>query len=303
MDLKQIEYIVKIAEENNITRAAEKLFITQSALNQQLLKLEKELGTPLFDRSRRSWHPTAAGELYLRTAREMLRMKHNLYHQIEDIANVQNGRLAIGFTPTRGIQMFSSIYPQFHRICPAVRVEPRELSVRQQELLLASEELDIGFMTLLPERQKAGLEYIPLTNEEIFLAVPRTHALAAHSAPPGEPPAVIDLALFKEEPFVLMYQTSTIRELVDELFRDAGFHPRVLFETSNAGTIVTMIQARMCCGLLPAYYVDHSCDDYCCFALPRHPHWEITAAYKKKRYLNKAAREMISLAASYWSTR
>ena len=60
MDLKQIEYILKIAEEQNITHAAEKLFITQSALNQQLLKLEKELGTPLFYRSRTDWHPTPA---------------------------------------------------------------------------------------------------------------------------------------------------------------------------------------------------------------------------------------------------
>ena len=52
MDLRQIQYIVAIAEENNITRAAEKLYITQSALNQQLLKLEKELGVQLFHRSR-----------------------------------------------------------------------------------------------------------------------------------------------------------------------------------------------------------------------------------------------------------
>ena len=65
MDLKQIEYIVKIADENNITRAAEKLFITQSALNQQLLKLEKELGIQLFYRSRTDWHPTEAGLVYL----------------------------------------------------------------------------------------------------------------------------------------------------------------------------------------------------------------------------------------------
>ena len=58
MDTKQIEYIIKIAEENNITRAASKLYITQSALNQQLIKLEKELGTPLFHRSRTNWHLT-----------------------------------------------------------------------------------------------------------------------------------------------------------------------------------------------------------------------------------------------------
>ena len=72
MDLRQIQYIVAIAEENNITRAAEKLYITQSALNQQLLKLEKELGVQLFHRSRTDWHPTEAGEIYLKAAREML---------------------------------------------------------------------------------------------------------------------------------------------------------------------------------------------------------------------------------------
>ncbi len=75
MDTKQIEYILKIAEENNITKAADKLYITQSALNQQLLKLEKELGTPLFHRSRVNWRPTEAGEVYLRNARQILRLK------------------------------------------------------------------------------------------------------------------------------------------------------------------------------------------------------------------------------------
>ena len=115
MDTKQIEYILKIAEENNITKAADKLFITQSALNQQLLKLESELGTPLFHRSRTNWRPTAAGEIYIRNAREILRLKKNTYNQINDIANTKRGNLSIGFTPGRGINMFTSIYPVFHQ--------------------------------------------------------------------------------------------------------------------------------------------------------------------------------------------
>ena len=89
MDLRQIEYIVQIAEENNITRAAEKLYITQSALNQQLLKLEKELGVPLFHRSRTDWHPTKAGEIYLKTARQMLQMKKDTYYRIHDLVNME----------------------------------------------------------------------------------------------------------------------------------------------------------------------------------------------------------------------
>ena len=71
MDTKQIEYILKIAEEGNITHAAEKLFLTQPALNQQLLRLEKELGTRLFVRSRTDWRPTEAGMVYLENARKM----------------------------------------------------------------------------------------------------------------------------------------------------------------------------------------------------------------------------------------
>ena len=64
MDTKQIEYILKIAEEGNITHAAEKLFLTQPALNQQLLRLEKELGTRLFVRSRTDWRPTEAWSIW-----------------------------------------------------------------------------------------------------------------------------------------------------------------------------------------------------------------------------------------------
>lgn len=84
MDLKQIEYILKIAEEQNITHAAEKLFITQSALNQQLLKLEKSSAS-LFYRSRTDWHPTPAGEIYLNAAKDILLIKKNAYNQIHDL--------------------------------------------------------------------------------------------------------------------------------------------------------------------------------------------------------------------------
>ena len=84
MDLKQIEYILKIAEMKNVSQASKELFISQSALNQQLLKLEKELGAPLFFRDRNNWELTPTGELYVKGAREILQIKKNTYNQIED---------------------------------------------------------------------------------------------------------------------------------------------------------------------------------------------------------------------------
>ena len=106
MDTKQIEYILKIAEENNITRAAEKLFITQPALNQQLLKLERELGTQLFYRSRTDWRPTEAGMVYLENAKKMLLIKQDTYRIINDMTAQKQGSLSVGLTPGRGISMF-----------------------------------------------------------------------------------------------------------------------------------------------------------------------------------------------------
>ena len=76
MDTRQMEYIIQISEERSITKAAEKLFITQSALNQQLQKLEKELGLPLFVRTRSDWHLTPAGEIYVNTARQILNLAY-----------------------------------------------------------------------------------------------------------------------------------------------------------------------------------------------------------------------------------
>ena len=109
MDTKQIEYILKIAEENNITKAAEKLFITQSALNQQLLKLEKELGTPLFHRSRTNWRLTEAGEIYVEGAKAALQIKNTTYNKIYDVVSARKGHLILGLTPGRGLRMFTAI--------------------------------------------------------------------------------------------------------------------------------------------------------------------------------------------------
>ena len=114
MDVKQMLYIVTIAKEGGISRAAAKLFITQSALDQQLLKLEHELGTPLFCRSRGSLSLTEAGRVYVDYAEKMLAMKNEAYRVIHDIADQRRGTLALAFAPERGMEMFMDVYPRFY---------------------------------------------------------------------------------------------------------------------------------------------------------------------------------------------
>ena len=242
MDLKQIEYIVKIDDEPSITRAAEKLFVTQSALNQQLLRLEKELGAPLFHRSKVDMRPTEIGQVYLDNAREILRIKQRTYNLINDMTDAKKGRLSIGFTPGRGSEMFTHVYPSFHQAYPNVIVEPHELSVHRQQQMISQGNLDIGFQTL-SERQRTDSEYIKLGEEEIFLLVPSIHPAAeqlAATQTASAPFPIANLTLFQYEPFVLMYKESTIRAITDEIFRKSGFTPNVLFETASNNTVLSM---------------------------------------------------------------
>ena len=175
MDTRQIEYILQIAEENNITKAAEKLFITQSALNQQLLKLEKELGTPLFHRSRTNWRLTEAGEIYIEGAKAALQIKNTTYNRIYDVVSARKGHLTIGLTPGRGLRMFTSIYPELHRSFPNLDVRPIEMRVRAQQDAIAKGDIDVGLMTLTQKDQTSDT-YYPLKQEELVLIIPSGHA-------------------------------------------------------------------------------------------------------------------------------
>lgn len=300
MDLKQLEYMFQIAKDKNITKAAEKLFITQSALNQQLLKLEKELGSPLFYRSRTNWHLTEVGEIYIETAKEILKLKKETYNRISDLINMKNTHLSIGLTPERGISMFASVYPEFHKLHPNVIVEPVELSVREQEAMINRRELDVGFLTLSDDMQKNDNVYTSILKEDIIVAIPSNHPLASSGRMYGDSLKDIDLALLKEDNFVLISKGSTIRGAINPLFQDAGFSPKILFETRSCRTLIYMVRNNLCCTILPEHYAINS-KDVVYFSLPQKPQLRVVAMHKKGGYLSKATEDFIRLASIYWN--
>lgn len=306
MNLKSIEYIVKIAEEKNVTRAAEKLYITPSALNQSLLHLEEEIGTPLFHRSRSGWTPTEAGEIYLKTAKEMLRMKRETYHRLQDIVMRKKGTLSIGFPPERGSSMFTRVYPLFHNEYPEIVINVVEASVRRQQLLIGQGKLDIGFLTLC-DNQKTEDEYIHIRKEELVLVVPTLHPacnLSRKNDKCGQtefsPYPILDLLALRNEPFALMYRESTIFDSVDQIFHRAGFQPNVLFETASSKTIIEMAASKLCCSIVPDSDAIPHPKELAFFCLPEHPTWNIAASYKKNSYLSKPAKRFIELGMNYW---
>ncbi len=303
MHVKLMEYIVAIAETNSITKAANRLFVTQSALDQQLLKLEKELGVRLFDRARGNLTLTEAGEVYVDYARRIILLKEEAYTVISDLVERSAGRLSIGLTPERGVGMFSAIYPHFYRSFPSVTITPREIGVYKQLEMIRDGSLDFGFVTVSERNMPlVGMDYLPILQEEFLLAVPLSHPLAAKAQSDAGRPSLIDLRLFQNDPFTLMFKESTQRTLIDPLFEQAGFHPNIILETASNHTLVSMVEKGLCCSILPDYYALAS-DKAACFRLEEHLDWQLVTVYKRGKYLSKASRFLIELATEYWRNR
>lgn len=303
MDTRLEEYILKIAETGNVTHAAAQLFITQSALTQQLLKLEQELGIILFERTRNEMKLTDAGRIYCNYARRLIDTKREAYNILNDMSGNIAGTLRVGLTRERGIDMFIQVFPKFYELYPLTRIIPFELSASDQHNLLLKGDLDLGFVPLAKKDRLAVIEYVPFFSESLLLAMPKGRPFAkARENSPNQPFASMELSDFiqlKEEPFVLISKASSLRTVIDPIFKSADFEPRLLFETTSNRTLRNMAAHNLACSILPHNYaLDRRHVAY--FYLPGNPHWDMNVMYRKGQYLTNAARTFITLAQDYF---
>ena len=251
MDLKQLEYIVAIAESKSVTEAAQKLFISQSGLNQQLMKLEKELGVQLFERGKRHFQITRAGEIYVQNAREILKIRRNTYALLNDIRQDLSGEINLGLTLEHGIDLFTAIYPEFHERYPNIRFNLLECHVYDQKKLIREGRLDSGVVMFKEQEKEDGLVYDTLLEEDLLLGIPLSHPYASYGGDPRDPLPYIDLKYFEKDSFSLIFASSTMREVIAPLFQKAGYSPRILMETGMNHALIQMVSKGFYCTILP----------------------------------------------------
>ncbi|HJC46820.1 MAG TPA: LysR family transcriptional regulator [Candidatus Lachnoclostridium pullistercoris] len=299
MDLRQIENIVAIEQEQSISRAAEKLFLTQSALNQQLLRLEKELGVPLFERRKHTMIPTFAGKIYLATAHRMIDMKKETYKIIQDISDENAGEISVAYSPEKGSLMFSHIYPIFRRRYPNVTFSIHEAHVKKMESMLLQKDVTLACITRTDKICHPDIEYVDTLKELMVLALPSSHPLARLAGSRSwETFPPLDLTLLRNESFALVAKTTRMRSMIDDAFRAAGFIPKVLFESSSTATVVNMVKNQVCPAFFPQSYVDPAAPMVYFSTQPKQ-YWFQTVAYLKGEYLTKPEKYFIELVKQY----
>ncbi|MGL5435627.1 MAG: LysR family transcriptional regulator [Lachnospiraceae bacterium] len=299
MELKQLEYIVAIADHGNISKAAKALFITQSGLNQHLIKLEQELGVVLFYRDKHNLQITPAGKIYIANAREILQIKKNTYSLLDDLKGNIIGEITLGLTHEHGIDLFTAVFPEFNEKYPGVTFNLLERVVAEQQHLISIGHLDLGIV--LGNFDNKDLRYIELYHEDLILGISRNHPLAKYAAPAGEPFATTDLSLFRDETFSLIFATSTMREIIDPLFEQAGFKPKILIETSMNHALVKLVNIGYGCTILPHSRAISSpyFSENVWFYLSSYPNWSVCLTHRNNTQFNGATRYFISLLQKY----
>lgn len=294
MSLRLLEYMLAIKKRGNITEAAKELFITPSALNQQLLKLERELGAQLFHRSPRRLVPTAAGRVYLEKAAQILLLQQEAYSEIQDLTNCATGNYRIGLTYDHGSRVFARIYPLFHQRYPRVTMRCYQLLSPELLKMLLNGDLDMAFL-LSGTASWNDIDYTPLSSENLLLGLPRGHPLARAAKGDGPGPAP-DLTQLADDRFALTLENSTMRvQLINPLFEAAGFAPNIMVESSFNTFLEQLTAEGFCDTIIPQSRISNR-EDIAWFYLPGAPRFHFGAGTMRGYRLNAALRYFLDLA-------
>ena len=191
MSLDKLDYVLALAEERNLTRAARKAFISQPTLTNYINRLEEQLGVKLFDRSITPIEITRAGALYIEQMKKIQLAETNLRNELRILGSMETV-FHLGIGATRGNHWLPLLLPEFCRLHPEMGIQLHEQGeefledgVRQGEIDLAIGVLDTGYPELCYEK---------LAEEPVLLAIPRSYAcvrdLPLTEATPARPYAI-----------------------------------------------------------------------------------------------------------------
>jgi DNA-binding transcriptional LysR family regulator len=225
MEMRQLHVFVTVAEEGHFGRAAARLHVVQPAVSQQIQRLERELGAVLFERSSRGARLTAAGEVMLAEARQLLADEVQARRAVRRAAQGEIGQIRVGCVPSALSGVLPKVVPAFRAAHPEVGIFIRELHTAQQFDALVDGRIEAGF--LRATHPVAGVAMKPVMTEPLLAALPTEHPLASRHRLP--------LTALAGEPFVL-FARALAPEYFDqltELCHAAGFTPDVTHEVRS----------------------------------------------------------------------
>jgi DNA-binding transcriptional LysR family regulator len=237
MELRHLRYFAAAAEDENVSRAALKLHVSQPALSRQIRDLEEELGFPLLERGAKSVRLTEAGRVFLTEARAVLQRADDAVKAARAVATGGRRELRVGYAPTPTVRLLPSAIRAFQAGLPKVRVVLHDLSTREMLDQLRAGKLQIAFLVRPRPAMLRGLRFETLAREPVCLAVPPKHPLARRRA--------ATLAEVAREPLVTYRREEypEYHEFLTALFAEIKTKPRIAEEHDSVSSLIAAVEA------------------------------------------------------------
>lgn len=244
MELRQLTYAVAVADTGSFTRAAHRCYVVQSALSEQIARLEKELGVRLFDRTSRRVRITPAGEAFLEPAREALAAAERAAGNAVASGGEVRGNLVIGtITPLTAVDL-PGVLATYRERHPAVRIALRTRLVRDLLQQVRDHACHVAFVDARPGELPRGLSGRVLRQDELVAIVPHGHPLTGALR--------VSPSRLAEEDMVDMQVGSGIRPHNDAAFEAAGVTRTVAFEADSMALLEQLVARGLGLGLVSA---------------------------------------------------
>ena len=250
MELRQLEYLVTVADEQNFTRAAEKLLVSQPGVSAQIRRLERELGEVLLDRSGRSVRPTEVGLAVLPYARAALAAVDGLGLAVAELAGLLRGRVAIGAVTSHNVDL-PGMLAEFSHSHPMVEITLSEGNTDQLIEDLRVGQLDAAIISV-GSSSPAGIELQVIVDQPIVAAVSHDHELATHT--------VIPIDALRGRSLISLPRGTGLRARLDEACAAAGFTPRIAFEASAPELLAELAANGLGAAILPGPFAGYRSD-------------------------------------------
>ena len=244
MELRHLRYFVTVADELHFGRAAQRLFMAQPPLSQQIRQLEEELEVELFVRTSRKVTLTEAGQAFLKEARSILAHVEKAKLLAQRTARGEVGEFSLGFTNSAAFELLPRLLSSYRERYPHIHVTLQEMKKDEQINALHTGQIQVGILRPMVTSIELFSEIIQ--REPLLLVLPGKHPLVQQ-----EQVSIHDLA---HETFVMLprYWGSTFYDQIISLCYSAGFSPEVAQEAAEIHTIVGLVAANIGISLVPA---------------------------------------------------
>lgn len=288
MELRQLRYLLAIAEEGNFTRAAEKVFVSQSALSQQIQTLEQELETILLERSRKGIRLTPAGQILCDHAWRVVHEIEQAQVAIGELEGLKRGELRVGVVQTVNGYLMPGIVSTFAECYPNVKLFVEELSADDLERWLEDGDVQIGIGFTPPALP--GIVVEELFEERLVLVTRRDHPLAGRDAVP--------VATLHDLPMVMLARSFCTRRLWEENARLVSAQPKVMLEMNSVSGILSVIRKTGLATVLPHLTLaeEHSPDLVSVNLINPVPSRRVGLLWNQETYLCSASRAFREIA-------